>query len=169
MVRIKKQSDQKGFTLIEMILTITLLGILSLPLAYAFTESVRDFSVTADQVRLSQDARQAMQVIKEDLVSMSQGGVSQLTAHSIHFQSKAGTSTNYQLTGTTLQQGNLTLLTNVQNFDLTFYDQNGAITQTPGQVRRIRVSLGVNSPSNNNTVTISTDVFPRYYIYQQYQ
>lgn len=65
---LKRQSNQKGFSLIEVIVTVFLFLLISASLYMSATAGQRSWQVNAARVRRQQELRQAAESIKQDLM-----------------------------------------------------------------------------------------------------
>lgn len=152
-----------GFSLIEFTLVITLLGILAVvsgPLLYhAFQGALTRMQMTS----LDGQARFAMARMTRELRSMRNKDVPGFSANAndITFESVSGTNITYSLAGTSLMRNSWPLAKDVSSLSFTYYDEDGAVTTTPANIRYIKVSFTM--VKGNNSLSVSSTVFPRNY------
>src|SRR6186713_848100 len=69
-MRLRPERDDRGFTLIEMLIAITLLGIIIVPLSMAMIVFFRNSSATTDRMAESHDVQIASAYFAQDVQSV---------------------------------------------------------------------------------------------------
>lgn len=152
----------RGFTLVELVLVISLLGILGLVLGPGLMETVRSYElVRSRRVVLAQAHSALERMTREIRLIPSQGAVLTSAGTQFSFQYPAGTTITYGLSGTVLQRNGINLLPNVSSISFIYYTESGMATVTPSAVRRVRVNLTLDPPGSTGTLNMQTGVFLR--------
>lgn len=162
----------KGFTLVEMILSISLVGILFALSAIILDRGLDSYASISERVAKNQDVRFAMERMARELLLVEAGPGGDLTgidADEIRFRDRLGNSTNFSLSGNTLYRGSDPLLENVTSFVVTGYNSNNAVTTAHPQVRRVRVQLSSLPQGETAVITLRTDIFMRTDMYENFK
>ncbi len=155
------RKNSKGFTLIELILVIVLLGIVSIALTSAFVPTAQ-ISVTVDTRKEAlQNTRLAMERMLRE-IREARSITAGFTATSLTFTNPANGTITYSWSGTALdplQRSAVDLACCVQSLALTYLQKSGAAAVTPAQVWRIQADLQVRV--GNETVQFRSEVNPK--------
>lgn len=131
--------DKKGLTLVELIIVITMIGILSLSVSSVFIQIWRFYRITLAQKELQEEARTIMEIItrnlrnaKSDTIVISRYDVNQPPYSKIDFSTIDGTNYSYYQINRVLyqkigQQAPKVLSKNLSYFSITFprsYEMN---------------------------------------------
>jgi prepilin-type N-terminal cleavage/methylation domain-containing protein len=135
---------KNGFTLIEVIVSLLLLGILSalggmflvaITQGYVFSQQNNETALKA-QVALAK-------IVKEiGSLSIETDTITAATATAVTFR-RTGTNHTLQLADLTIQFDGITLVDNVTAFGLTYFDNTGAVTATLANIRRVDITLSL--------------------------
>lgn len=157
----------KGFTLVEIILAMTLLGITVVATSVLMGRGLDAYNLVNSRTVALDQANYALVRMEKEMTKVSNIN----NAHStlFAFVDSLGNSTDFHLDGTTLFRGNDPLAHNVSSLTFTFYRDNGATTTAPPQIRRIHIDMTVLADGGNGTIDLRTDVFPRIFIYDNFQ
>ncbi len=167
--------NQKGFSLIEMMVVVVILGLIVLGLATFFTGGVKSWVAGQSQLEAQRNARQAMdrmvREIREGKEVKSGSGIN-ITVAIPEF--KNGTSTipayevTYSLSDTTIKRGATPLIDNVLKISgediFEYYDSSGIKYDSPDgtillSISKIHINLKVDVDKDGNPdVTLNTDV-----------
>ncbi len=156
--------NKKGFTLVEIILAISLIGALFATTAYILERGISSFAAISVRGKKHQDARYAMERMVRELLLVSvgsQGDLISIQNTQVSFKDQAGLNTNFNLNGQTLSRGSDILLENVTGLTFTGYNSNNQTTQSNPQVRRIRIQITTLPQGQTAPLTFRTDVFLR--------
>lgn len=168
----------QGFTLVEMVLTIALVGILFAATSIILRQGLDSYENVQTRGTTLQDARYGMErVFKELLRVGDEAGntVSGISNNQVTFVNAVGDTTNFQWDGQNLVLGNDTqmtsniLLNNVTALAFTGYDQNNNATEVAASVRRIHVSLSVLPTGHETPIAFQTDIFLRNHMYENFR
>lgn len=154
-------STSRGFTLIEVILVVVLLGIVSLALTAAFVPTMQTSVIVDTRKDALQNARLGMERMLRE-VREARSITAGFTGTSLTFTNAANTSITYSWSGTPqnpLQRGADSLACCVQSFTLTYLQKDGSAATLPAQVWRIQADLQVLVGSE--TVELRSEVNPK--------
>ena len=152
-----------GFTMIEFVLVIALLGILSTVLGPPLAEGLRGYAIVRDRRSLLAEGRAAMdRMVKEiRLIPSSTNILDVSSSTSFSFQYPAGTTLTYVLAGTDLRRNSNTLATGVTSLTFSYFNAAGTPTSTTSAVRRVRIVFTMAPSGGSGTLTLRTDIFIR--------
>lgn len=154
---------RKGFTMVELVLVIGILGMQALILGPPIMKSVEEYNLVGARRQTLAEARSAIdRMVKEiRLIPSSAAIVNISSATQFQFQYPLGTNITYALSGTTLQRNGATLATGATLLEFKYYDVNGNETATAASVRTIQIRLTLAAPSSQGSVPLTTTVFLR--------
>lgn len=171
----KNRRLQKGFTLVETVLGIVVMGIVMLAFASIARLSVDSYSLIVSRKEAMSQARYALNRITQELVSINPASITSIGSTNISFNDSVGSPTNFrsQTTNgvTQIFRGNDLLANNINSFSFVYYDANNNII-TDGNIsnlRRIAIDMGVNSSNGYSDMKIRGEVYPRNYYYTNFQ
>jgi prepilin-type N-terminal cleavage/methylation domain-containing protein len=155
---------EKGFTLIEMVLVIVLLGIIGATLIVSFGPGIQTFVGVDLRKEALQNARGAAhRMIKEIREAQSFSACAPCSpVNTLTFTNILNNGITFSWSGTAqdpLTRNGDTLSTNVDDFTVTFYAQDGAEPADETEIWRIRVDLKVRV--GDQTVDLRSEVHPR--------
>lgn len=157
----------KGFTLVELILTIMLLGIVVSVSGLLMGRGVDAFRLVTDRADVAQQGWFALSRIQKELERLTDVQVASPTR--VVFLDETASSVEFRLDGTTLYQGNDPLVSGVSLFRMTYYRDDGSEASAAPQVRRIHVDMTLQTERNSGTLPLRTAVFPRNFIYENFR
>lgn len=159
-LEIIKVKKQRGFTLIELIFVIALMGIISVVISKTLFESYRTFMTAQDASELDWNTFLALERLANDIHTIrSASDITTISATQLVFVNQSGATIQYQLSGSLLLRNSITLASGIQSFAFTYLNKNGITTATPSAVRYIGINIvGV---QNNLTTTLNTLVGTR--------
>jgi type II secretory pathway component PulJ len=167
-----KLTEQKtgGFTLVELVLSISLLGIVGGIMGALFAESITSYSTMADRRSSMESARIAVERIKRDVeLIASTGDIATFTDTNFTFSLAGEGSVAYTLSGTQLLRNTDVLADGVSFFDFNYLDQNGASAGTAAAIRRIQFEIQVSTEQGHGSHRVRSQVFLRSLYYESYQ
>lgn len=131
-------SKTRGFSLIELIIVIVLMGIISAVVGRILFQAFKNYTVSQNISDVDWNAFLAMQVFTNDVHDIrSANDISTISATSFSFVDIAGNTVTYQLTGSTLTRNSQTLARGLSSLAFGYRDGNYAVTATPANVRYI--------------------------------
>lgn len=161
-----------GFTLVEIILTISLIGILFMIASIVLRQGIDSYSTITERGGALQASRFAIERMVRELRRCGDDTDNQLqniSGTQIGFTDADNLNTSFNLNGQTLRRGNDTLLDNVTSLAFTGYKSDNTQTTSAPQVRRVRIQMSVLPQGQTTPLTLRTDVFLRNYLYEKWQ
>ena len=170
MIKIFYAKNQKGFSLIEMMVVVVILGLIVLGLVTFFTGGAKSWVAGQSQLKAQREARQAIdRMVREiregkNIISSSDGDT---IVVSIPYFDTANPDDYYEVTyslsDTTIKRGNIPLIDNVliSGEDIfEYYDSSGIEINPPDStVSKIHINLKVDVDDDGNPdITLNTDV-----------
>lgn len=152
---------EKGFTLVELILAIVIVGIIAIAITMAFVPTM-NVSVSVDTRKEAlQGGRLAMErILREIREARSINGG--FTATSLTFVNAANSTITYSWSGTpsaSLRRNGSDLTCCVEAMTLTYLKKDGTTTTNPSEVWRIQTDLQIKV--GDETVELRSEVNPR--------
>ena len=145
------RENQKGFTLLEVIITMIVIGILSTVAIGIISICAESVSRVSNSSRGQGDLRKVMSIIRSDFQKINPSKIfsDRMDDYRIFFEDIDGNEIRYRVKNSMLQRrvnnnSWLTLLTDVQQKPFTYLDQNLNSTTNPLNVKFINVFLEVN-------------------------
>lgn len=151
---------QRGFTLLEIIIVVSLLALMSLAVSRFYSNSLIASQTTQNTTDALWQGRLALARMVIDFRSIqSANAITVNTTNRLVFTDINGTSYDYQLSGTNLLCNSQVLARGVNSLTFSYYDKTGSVTSTVSNIRYIKISLTVTK--NNTNFTITTSVYLR--------
>lgn len=168
--------NQKGFTLIELMVVVVILSLIILGLVTFFTGGARSWIAGQSQLKAQREARQTMDwMVKEIRVGKEivDGSDISVTVKIPVFDSDGLISgynnINYELDGTTIQREDVPLIDNVLKESgesiFTYYNNSGVEVSTPDStVSKLQINLKVDVDDDGRPdITLNSDIDLRNY------
>lgn len=153
-------SKQKGFTLIELIMVIVLLGIIAIVSSRVLIQGLNAFITGQNVVEANWQGQLALERMTRDIRALrSPSDISTATASQLVFTDTTGTTITYALSGTTLTRNGQALANGIAGFTLSYFDRNGGGSPATANIRYITIDLNITEDNANYSVT--TSVYPR--------
>lgn len=161
----------EGFTLIELVLVIVLLGVLAALLVNPFSTGVKGFAAIETRGGLTSHAREAMTRIVREMRNIQRTGnnapnITSANASTITFVDLEDNTITFALSGSTVERNSTGLTDQVSNLQFRYFDgSNSELTSLPlsagdrDNVRRIMVVLTLQE--GTETVTMTGQAFLR--------
>lgn len=150
-IYIKKQ---KGFSLIEMMVVVAIIGLIVLGLVTFFTGGARSWVAGQSQLEAQRNARQAMdRMVKEIREGDSIASGSNATSITVNYLTLGKSSVTYSLSDNTISRESSPLIDNVKTLKFTYPDAS-----------KVHILLEVNVDNDENPdITLNTDINLRNY------
>jgi prepilin-type N-terminal cleavage/methylation domain-containing protein len=166
--------NSKGFTIIELVITMVLIGIVAYIAADAMSTGFKAFFVTDNRKEALDQARIAMERMTREIRNIrGSSDISTANATTLTFTDISGTTITFTLnagninrtsgTTNTLATGisNSTLASGIFSYTLT---DGTTVTQTPTAAERLlikRIKIDFKATYNNENVALQSEVWPR--------
>jgi prepilin-type N-terminal cleavage/methylation domain-containing protein len=165
LIKIFNIKNQKGFSLIEMMVVVVILGLIVLGLVTFFTGGAKSWVAGQSQLTAQRNARQAMdRMVREIREGKDIENISNTISIKINYPASFGkSSVTYSLSDSTISRGGNALINNVQSLTFTYFDSSGnpAVSENASKVH---IDLKVDVDKDNNPdITLNTDVNLRNY------
>ena len=143
--------SQKGFSLIEMMVVVVILGLIVLGLVTFFTGGAKSWVAGQSQLEAQRNARQAMDIMVREIREASEVTTNDDTK--IIFDTPWVTGITYELLSNTINRNNIPLINNVSNLDFDY-----------PSLSKVHISLEVDVDNDGKPdITLNTDVNLRNY------
>lgn len=149
----------RGFTLIEMTVSITILGALVVALSMMMVEMYQSYSGQQQFADQDAQARLAMERIVRDLRDARSRADLGAAGASLTFTDVNNAAITYALSGTLLQRNGVTIADRISNLSFAYYDNAGAATVAAG-ARYVVVQFRLTT-QDNIARDVRSAVFPR--------
>ena len=157
-INMQKRTSQLGFTLIELIIVIVLLGILVAGSGNLLSQGFKSFFVGKDIINANWQASVALERMIRDLHAVrSPSDITTATATTLQIVDLDGNTITYQVTGNQLQRNSQFIANGIQSINFNYYDKNGITTALRDSIRYVAITLNINY--NNLTFPVKTAVY----------
>jgi len=163
--------DRRGITLIELVITMVLMGIVALIVANALSTGVKGNLVTDNRKEGLDQARVAMErMIREIRNLRSSADVGTGNATQFCFTDTSGTQINFSYSGSDIKRGTgnctagsgATLSTKItSSFSFGYVRADGTVDDTFSAANTKRIRITIPCTISSETVTLQSEVWPR--------
>ncbi|MBI5300116.1 MAG: type II secretion system protein [Deltaproteobacteria bacterium] len=163
---------QKGFTLVEVILTIVVIGILFAVSSIVLRQGLDSYSHILNRSNNLQTTRYAMERMIRELTLVGDTNptnIQNIQSDRITYVDSDSNTTNFNFANGTLYRSTDPLLNNVTAVTFTGFKDTGATTTAGNQVRRVRIQLSTLPPNQTTPLNLRTDIFIRNYMYENFR
>lgn len=169
---------KKGFTLIELVITMVLIGIVAYIAADAMSTGIKTFFVTENRKESLDQARIAMERMTREIRNLrSNSDVGTGSGSQFCFTNVSGTTISFRYSGspanTIARQDGLanlaacpgaagnTLSNNITNLTFSYIQLNGTVDAAFSAANTKRIRIIITSNESDETVTLQSDVWLR--------
>ncbi len=173
----RRRKRERGFTFVEMLLTVVLVGILATVAAKLLLVGLDIYALIVNRNNAFHNARVAVDRMTDEMLLVETDDITWIGDQRFSFIDAGGSGTNFRQT--TVSQGGLSvpclyreddyLAGNVTSLDFDYYREDGSMAFFIWQVRRINIDLTVEAPGNAGAVRLRTEVFPRNFMYTNFR
>jgi prepilin-type N-terminal cleavage/methylation domain-containing protein len=143
--------SKKGFSLIEMMVVVGIIGLIVLGLVTFFTGGAKSWIAGQSQLTAQRNARQAMDIMVREIREASE--VTTKNDTKIIFDTPWVSGITYELVSDTINRNNIPLINNVSNLDFDY-----------PSLSKVHILLEVDVDDDGNPdITLNTDVNLRNY------
>ena len=165
--------NQKGFSLIEMMVVVAILGVIVLGLVTFFTGGTKTWVSGQSQLTAQRNARQAMDRMARE-IREAKDIIANSTSLEIKYNTPWSTDLKYSWSGNEwdpIFRGNIPLINNVQSLNFKYFDSLGveivilpiSVTDAPN-ISKVHINLEVDMDKDGNSdVQLNTTVNLRNY------
>jgi len=137
---------KRGFTLIEIVIAITLAGLLGLAFSHLIGAGMNAWFLLKTQNALVTEANSSMQRMVREIKRTKDNGASIITYDPTQYKfvDIDDNPIDYQKEGTNLNRNDKVLLNNLASADglaFVYLDRNGAVTGTKSQIQTVQITL----------------------------
>lgn len=169
----KQIHNQLGFTMIELVLSLTICAIIVGVASQIMQTHINAYSFITNRHTALSDASYALNRITYELLRIKTADILAVNNNSISFLDMNGANATFA-TGinggnTALFRGAELLVTPIQSFDVAAYDQNNILTMTIANIRKFKITITTAPVDTEGSLTLSTMITPRAFVYANYQ
>ena len=163
-LKIIRTKNQKGFSLIEMMVVVVILGLMVLGLVTFFTGGAKSWVAGQSQLEAQRNARQAIDIMVREIREAYEIIAISTSSKKISFNTPWTINLEYSWSGNKwdpILRGTNPLINNVQSLDFTYFDNNGNLIDPPDsdKVSKVHIDLQVDVDKDDNPdITLNTDV-----------
>ena len=156
--------NQKGFSLIEMMVVVVILGLIVLGLVTFFTGGAKSWVAGQSQLEAQRNARQAMDRMVREIREASNIIVDSTSSKKIKFNTPWSTNLEYSWLGNDwdpILRGTTPLINNVQSLAFTYFDNSGNLVDPlySDKVSKVHIDLKVDVDRDSNPdITLNSDI-----------
>ena len=162
--------NQKGFSLIEMMVVVVILGLIVLGLVTFFTGGAKSWVAGQSQLEAQRNARQVMDIMVREIREADYVENSS-TSSSINFHNPFKGTISYSLSvGNDLKRDSNTVINNVQTLDFGYFDKSDTFYTIPlsvedaSEISKVHIDLQLDVDNDDSPdITLNTDVNLRNY------
>ena len=138
------KQKQLGFTMVEMIISLVIMGIISVVIGKILFQAYQDFLVSNNITEADWNGFVALERIVKDIHNIqSAAAITVINPSQLAFTDMSGNSVQYKLSGNSLIRNSQTMASGVQSLALSYLDKNGASTATTANVRYITMTISL--------------------------
>lgn len=151
---------QLGFTLIELVTVILIIGVLSVVVGKITFQGLQSFNVSQNTAEVDWQGYIALERMANDIHQIrSAASMTTIDTSQFTFIDYDGTTVQYTMSGNTVLRNSQTLASGIDSLTFAYLNENGVVTSTPSAVRYVGITL--NLSQSNITTTLSTLVGTR--------
>lgn len=128
-----------GFTLIEVVIAMTLLGLVCVAIAPMIYQGIQGALIAKDRSTLDWSARESLMRLGREMYAVRSFSITTANATTFTFTSNVGEAVTYTYDGVgdQLLRNSDVLAKNLTSFSFTYYDASGAVTAVTTSIRYI--------------------------------
>jgi prepilin-type N-terminal cleavage/methylation domain-containing protein len=164
--------NNKGFSLIELMVVVVILSLMVLGLVTFFTGGIRSWITGQGQLQAQREARQAMDQMVREIREASNIIANSTTSIEINFITPWNTNLKYSWSGIkweSIFKGTNPLINNVQNLTFKYFNNSDVeiippLTSDASKVSKVNIDLKVDVDKDSNPdITLNSDINLRNY------
>jgi prepilin-type N-terminal cleavage/methylation domain-containing protein len=151
-----------GFTIIEMVLSIAIIGVLAMLVGPMLITGGKGFEIVSKRKSVLNETRLAMdRFCAEASLIPTTDDIVTFTAANLEFNTPAENNISYTVSGGSLTRKGAAVATGISNLAFTYLDANGNQTAVKADIKRIGIEFSVSAGASYGTLYIRDQVFPR--------
>lgn len=160
---LKVRFDQRGFTMVELVIVIVLVGVIAMTASILIGQAAKTYQSSDNYSAISNQGRLALEMMAREIrllrspADITSSCAAATTA--LNFTDTNGTPVTYSFAGSTLSAGGVPLADNLTAFTITYYDKSNSPTNICGSAWSIAVSL--TAAQGSDSLTMRTRIHPR--------
>lgn len=168
-----KKKHPRGFTIIELVLTIILVGIISGVTAKILMSGIDTYSLITSRKDAFQNARVSMDRMVSEATLLRSSDIISIGNEQLRFYDRSGYSTSFKRASKNglpvINRGNDFLggLLGILDFD--YLKADGTGTSTISQIKKINIEISIDTLGGYGSIDLRTEVFPRSLMYDNFQ
>lgn len=172
-----RRRKERGFTLLETLLAVLIVGIIASVAAEVLMVGLGIYKLIINRNNAFETARVGMDRMVDEIMLIDSTDISWLGDTKFGFWDIDGHSADFERHTVTqsgrtipcIYRGDDYLAGNVIQLDFDYYRDNGSTTIWSWLVRRINIEMTVQGPYSTGNIHLRTDVFPRAFMYSNFQ
>ena len=176
-MKIFSKKKSSGFTFVETILTVVIITAISGVAAKVLLTGLDVYSLIVNRHDAIQTARLSMERMVDETLLVKTINILGLTNTRFSFRDIYNNSTNFKTKTVTMDGQSVQciyrdddfLAGNVTFLDFDYMKADGTSTILAWQVKRVNIDINVEAPANAGTVHLRTEVFPRNFMYDNFE
>lgn len=153
--------NQKGFTMVELIIVIALVGCIAMTASLLIGQAARTYQKEDNYSMALNQGRLALERMTREIRMINNpSAISTCTATNLVFTDVQGASINYNFAGTTLTDGGNTLADNLSSFSIIYSNSAGTVITTPCSAIW-NMTLNLTPAQGGETLPLQITVHPR--------
>ncbi len=150
---------ENGFTLLEMIVSIIILGILGVIAVSIIANQTESFNQVVNQTVGLTDSRKVVRMLRSDIQNLTVANIITKNGDQFEFTDNDGTNISYQKTGSEFTRNENLILTGLDQSPFTYLNIDQQTTSTTDSIKFIGVSLSI--VINNESVVMEEIIYAR--------
>ena len=155
---------ESGYSLMELVIVIALIGILAGLLSRTFLWGIDLFDFLSNRKNTFQSARIGLEMMADDVRQITdKDRILSASGTTFSFLDPDAETVTYQYSGGTLQRNGQVLVEGLSSFSFTYYDSSGNVLATPvsdfSQIWMVRFEMS--GTVDNKPFNLRLSVFPR--------
>lgn len=164
---------ERGFTIIETVLTAVIIGIIASVAAKVLVVGLDVYALIANRDDAFQAARTAMDRMVAEVVLIENSDITSMVNLQFGFRDQFGVGSTFRRTTVLgnpgLYRTNDYMVGNVSQLDFDYLRLDGTNAVFPWEVRRINIDMTVAAEAGAGNVHLRTEIFPRNFMYNNFQ
>lgn len=153
---------RRGYTLLELVVSIAVMGILGLYLVYAVWGSAQAYNDLRSRAANAADAHHALELLSREIQEIrtaTSADIPVMASTDLSFTDIGGSAVEYAFSGTTLNRNGQALLKRLESFSFAYAKQDGTAPAAAADLWTVEVSMTL--LRGDRRLVLRTRIFPR--------